>query len=265
MPSLLRHQSSFEPFSAETTQSYYPKPSPPQKKQKMSLSQTYYIAASARSKLGKEACRPDHNLRLLVGHANLLDSLMLELQDAERQQEAWFNQTVRKAAKAEEPRHIQWADTIVEDEDDEEEDADDASETSDSDSEYDEAEFDMIRPSVRRLPSSPVTITTTEMDVDDDAEYYEDFEDDEEHALTRVSSTLQPPELVHDDDYSDDDSPPASPPQPALHFTEQQRQAIATTGFFDQGSAKLSPEEQAALSQDGYFIPERTTPMIAAC
>lgn len=63
----------------------------------MSLTATYYIASSARAKLGKEACKPDHNLRLLVGHANLLDALMLDLHDAEREQEAWFNQTVQKA------------------------------------------------------------------------------------------------------------------------------------------------------------------------
>lgn len=84
----------------------------------MSLTQTYYIAASARSKLGKEACRADHDLRLLVGHANLLDSLMIELQDAERQQEAWFNQTMAKASKPEEPRHVQWVDSIVEEDED---------------------------------------------------------------------------------------------------------------------------------------------------
>ena len=133
MPSTshLRLQHSFEPFSAESTASHYIS-SPPQKKQKMSLTQTYYIAASARSKLGKEACRADHDLRLLVGHANLLDSLMIELQDAERQQEAWFNQTMAKASKPEEPRHVQWVDSIVE----EDEDSD-----SDSESDFDD-DFD---------------------------------------------------------------------------------------------------------------------------
>jgi len=141
----------------------------------MSLTQTYYIASSARAKLGKEACRPDHNLRLLVGHANLLDALMLELQDAEREQEAWFNQTVQKAQKAEEPKHIQWVDTIVEEDDEEEEDDDDAS---DSDSDFDEEEFEMQVP-LKRLRSPPVTISTQEVEEDseeeeDDEEYYDD-------------------------------------------------------------------------------------------
>lgn len=264
MPSHLRLQTSFEPFSAETTRSHFIS-SPPQKKQKMSLTQTYYIAASARSKLGKEACRADHDLRLLVGHANLLDSLMLELADAEREQEAWFNQTVKKASKAEEPRHIQWVDTIAEDPEEDEEDSD----TSDSESEsdfYDEdGDFDMIAP-LRRIPSPPIKITTTEIEEEEDEEddFYEDFEDDEEHALTRTSSQ-SPPELVHDED-SDDESPPASPPQPSMEYSEKQREAILTTSYYDHKPVALTTPEQASFLQDGFFIPERNNaPLIASC
>jgi len=226
----------------------------------MSLTQTYYIAASARSKLGREACRPDHNLRLLVGHANLLDSLMLDLAEAEREQEAWFNQNLRKAAK-DEPKHIQWADTIV---DEEEEDSDDSSDDSDSDF-YDEDgnELDMIPP-LRRIPSPPIQIKTTEVDEDEeDEDFYEDYEDDEEHALTRTSSN-SPPELVNDSD-SDDESPPPSPPQPILQYTEKQRQAIATTSYYDRKSQALSTPEQLSFIEEGYFIPERNNaPMITS-
>jgi len=70
MPSHLRLQSSIEePISANAT--YQTSPTlPPAKKQKMSLTQTYYVASTARSKLGREASRADHNLRLLVGHAS---------------------------------------------------------------------------------------------------------------------------------------------------------------------------------------------------
>ena len=57
----------------------------PFKRKTMSITQTYYLAHKARSKLSSEASRPDHNLRLLVGHANMLDSLMLEPADAERE------------------------------------------------------------------------------------------------------------------------------------------------------------------------------------
>jgi hypothetical protein len=87
----------------------------PLKRKAMSVTQTYYLAHTARGKLSHEAAKADHNLRLLVGHANLLDSLMLELAEAEQEQESWFNQSVKKASKTEEPKHIQWADAIVED------------------------------------------------------------------------------------------------------------------------------------------------------
>jgi len=188
----------------------------------MSLTQTYYIAASARSKLGKEASRADHDLRLLVGHANLLDSLMIELQDAERQQEAWFNQTMAKASKAEEPRHIQWADSIAE----EPEEDDDSS---DSESELDEEEFDML-PMARRITQAPVQISTMELD-EDEEEFYDDMEDDSDLALTRVPSQSQsPPELTYEE-FSDDESPPASPPNSTLEFSE--KEAMLTTSFYN--------------------------------
>lgn len=123
----------------------------------MSITQTYFLAHKARAKLSSEAGRPDHNLRLLVGHANLLDTLMLELADAEREQESWFNQSVRVASPAPaapkpaaSDRHVQWADAIVEEEEPEEPEepeedwqADDSDMSSDASSDYsDEDEYD---------------------------------------------------------------------------------------------------------------------------
>lgn len=46
---------------------------------KMSLAETYMLASKARSKLTREASRQDHDLRILVSHANMLDNLMEEL------------------------------------------------------------------------------------------------------------------------------------------------------------------------------------------
>lgn len=246
MPSTshLRLQTDFEPVSAETTRSYFVS-SPPQKKQKMSLTQTYYIAASARSKLGKEACRADHNLRLLVGHANLLDSLMLELADAEKRQEEWFNNTVRKASKAEEARHIQWADTIEEVEEDD---------VSDSDSESDfydeEGDFDMVSMPRSFMPS-PVQITTTELDEEEDEDFYDDLEDDADLALTRVPSQ-SPPELVLDDE-SDDEASPTTPPQPTMEFSE--KEALLTTSFYE--------KQQSYLREDQIYLPA-SAPLISS-
>lgn len=241
----LRLQTTFEPISAETARSHYFS-APPQKKQKMSLTQTYYIAASARSKLGKEACRADHNLRLLVGHANLLDSLMIELADAEKKQEEWFNNTVRKASNAEESRHIQWADTIAEE---------DEGDYSDSDSEsdfYDEdGDYDMSNLLPRKIISSPVQFSSTATE-DDDEDIYEDEEDDAELTLTRVSSQ-SPPELVHDEE-SEDESSPTTPPQPTMEFSD--KEAMLTTTFY---------EKQPSYLQDAdYFISNSSAPLITS-
>lgn len=236
MPSRLRFQEDIEPITTGTIRPSFTQP--PQKKQKMSLTQTYYIASSARTKLGREASRPDHNLRLLVGHANLLDSLMLDLQDAEREQEAWFNQTVQKAQKAEEPKHIQWADTIVEEEEEEEYD-------SDSDSDFDDEDMEMIQ-TIRSIRQPAVHVSSEEFD----EEYY-DEEMDESLALVRTQShSASPPELVDDSD-SEDESPPASPPQP--HFDD--------LDLFDEKQAASITE---ALIDDAFYIRERNAPMIAA-
>ncbi|RDW90555.1 uncharacterized protein DSM5745_02330 [Aspergillus mulundensis] len=204
---------------------------------KMSITQTYYLAHTARRKLTREASRADHDLRLLVGHANLLDSLMLDLADAEQEQERWFNQTVSGATKsayrADQQHHIQWAETLVE-EPEEDWDPEDLSETdsdlSEEDSDYEEdfAPLPVVR---RRAPSPVAIITETELedyDSDSDSEYeyeHDDAEDLDELALTR-SPSRQPPELSHDEDDSEDDSMPPSPPQPILEaFDEKQAQA----------------------------------------
>ncbi len=235
----------------------------------MSVTQTYYLAHTARGKLSKEASQSDHNLRRLVGHANLLDGLMLDLADAEREQESWFNNTVHGAAKAsEEPKHIQWAETIEESmEEDEESDA----ESSDSDSDSDDESIHYAKNvSFHRRSSQSVT-TITAMGMDDD----EDMEDDEEYeedlALTRISSLARAssnlPELLHESDSeSEDDSMPPSPPQAELQLdalTQKQREAIATTSFYqsiqDESSspASLPPSEQASFFDEGFYLPQR--------
>ena len=226
----------------------------------MSLTQTYYLAHTARGKLSKEAARADHNLRRLVGHANLLDNLMLDLADAERAQENWFNQTVTGATKASQgPKHIQWADTIEEAVEDEDEYADSSDSDSDSDDEVEYAQHI----SVRRMPQQPTSITTDDEDEDmeDDEEY------DEEHALTRTSSE-HPPELLHESDSDSDDDMPQSPPQaeiPLDAFSEKQRQAIATTGYYEQKAEGDMPSDQASFFDEGFYIPPRQqAPVISA-
>ena len=230
----------------------------------MSLTQTYYLAHTARGKLSKEAARGDHDLRLLVGHANLLDGLMLDLAHAEEEQESWFNHTVTTNTKAAEPKHIQWADTIPEDVEEAVEEEFYA-ESSDSDSDSDD-EMEVAEPMpTRRAPTPQTTVTTSEVDDDEDMED-EDYEED--LALTRTSS-IHPPELLQDSDSdSDDESMPPSPPTaeaPLDAFSEKQRQAIVTTSYYPSISDKSDspsqiPEtEQASFFDEGYYLPQRQT------
>lgn len=175
------------------------------KKKTMSVTQTYFLAHKARAKLAREASRADHDLRLLVGHANLLDGLMLELADAEREQESWFNSSVRGAVAEEERPEYEHA--IIEEE--EEEDWDSDSESSDEDSEFDDVEME---DATHRVPAAAAV------------EYPVEEEDDEDFAeleLVRTPSHSSPPGLDDDEDTSDDDSMPPSPPTAALAFPDK--------------------------------------------
>lgn len=248
MPSHLRLQSSFEPFEANATIHQTSPTLPPAKKQRMSLTMTYSVASTARTKLGREAQRADHDLRLLVGHANLLDTLMVELADAEREQEAWFNQSVKKASKPEEPRHIQWIDTIAEqdEEDDSDLESDDGSDIYDEDAEL----FSIQVPS--RIRSPPIEVSSQEIE-DEDMDSDEEFDDD--LALTRVRSNQHsPPELTLDSDSdSEDESMPSSPEQPPFELSEKDRQAITTTNFYN------------VKTEESLFAQQHHQPCIAAC
>lgn len=250
MSSHLRLQSSFEPFQANATIQTSPS-LPPAKKQKMSLTQTYYVASTARSKLGREAGRADHDLRRLVGHANLLDTLMVELADAEREQESWFHQSVTTASTPEEATYQPWSDTLAADEyeDDSDMESDDGSEI------YDEAE-ELFNIPIRKLRSPQVEFSCEAMD---DEDMHSDNEVDEDLDLTRAPTNQHsPPELTLDSDSSDSDEDdiPSSPEQPLFELSDKERAQIATTTFYD---IKSSSAATALLAQ------QHQQPMIAAC
>jgi hypothetical protein len=229
---------------------------------KMSLTQTYFLAHKARGKLSHEAAQPDHNLRLLVGHANLLDSLMLDLADAEREQESWFNHSVRGASPKNEEKHIQWADTVVEEpeEDWRVEDADSDSDSSDSDSDFDDDEdvemADAV--SLRRMPAKSVipTLFKTDSQYDDMEEDDDEEEDYAQLTLTRTHShSASPPELDHDSDSSEDESMPPSPPTAVLPtFSEKQRESMSTVTYYD---SRQEQEDKDAFYDEGFYLPAR--------
>ncbi|EGY19365.1 hypothetical protein VD0002_g10093 [Verticillium dahliae] len=229
----------------------------------MSITQTYYLAHKARAKLSTEAARADHDLRLLVGHANLLDSLMLDLADAEREQESWFNQSVRGAQEEKKDRHVQWADSIVEDPE-EDWNADDASSTSssdesesDSEDDYDSDEEDDIEMadvmSLRRISSTTKQIPILSVDEDEDDMEEDDLEEDyAQLELVRTSShSNSPPDLAHDSDYSsdDDDAMPPSPPNTILTFSEKDAKQEPTS--------EQQQQQQDSLYSEGFYLPSR--------
>lgn len=198
----------------------------------MSITQTYYLAHKARAKLSREAAQPDHDLRLLVGHANLLDSLMLELADAEREQERWFNQSVRGATNAQQERRVQWADNVVEEEDEDDYDSED----------------DDIEMANTSLPVKPMSPRITHVELDEDMEEDDLEEDYAQLELVRTPShSNSPPELVdHDSDSSDDDSMPPSPPQSILTFDEK-----------DVKEQSQQEQESNSLYDEEYYLPPR--------
>lgn len=242
----------------------------------MTLTQTYRLAHRARGKLSHEASQGDHDLRLLVGHANLLDNLMIDLQDAEREQDAWFEQSVAVASKPSEPKKVSFAPSVhtqeftldVPDASDEEEDAD-----SDSDYEDDRkpARLAVPQQSSRRTravspPAKPIDFSYD----DDEAMADDDDESDNlELALTRTRShsfedvDMALPELTHESDSSDEsDEESQSPPADLAKYQ------VSAQDFSQQAQREQHKlDEQAVLEaieeEDFYAAPTMTAPMIA--
>ncbi|KAL2856681.1 hypothetical protein BJY01DRAFT_203248 [Aspergillus pseudoustus] len=257
---------SSSPSTTISPSSYFASLTRKRQTKKMSITQTYYLAHTARKKLTREASRADHNLRLLVGHANLLDSLMIDLADAEQEQERWFNQTVSGATKGShrsESQHIQWAETLVEEPEEDDWDPEYLSDDDSDDSEED-SDFEEDYAPVRRRAQTPVTIVTeteledynsdSDSDSDSDSEFeYDDAEDLEELALTRSPSRQTPPELSHDEEDSEDDSMPPSPPQLLLESFDEKQPHTTEISLSD-------PDFETR-----YYAQQARQPVIEAC
>ncbi|KAI1144353.1 hypothetical protein F5Y05DRAFT_25079 [Hypoxylon sp. FL0543] len=250
---------------------YSPSPTLPLPRKKMSITQTYFLAHKARAKLSNEAARPDHNLRLLVGHANLLDSLMLDLAEAEREQESWFNQSVRGAAPKAEDRHVQWADNVTVVDDWEADSSDSESDTDDEDEDEDVEMADAIP--LQRVPSHTTAVPPPSpqlytMDEDEDDDFEDDDEDYDALSLTRSPSHIitSPPELEHDSDSSEDEAMPPSPPSASIPtFSEKQKESTTTTKYFDSRQDEEEDEDNKAdFYSEGYYLPPRNPQRIVS-
>lgn len=207
---------------------------------KMSLADTYLLASKARSKLTREASRQDHDLRILVSHANMLDNLMEELS-----KQRYNNQHKVEPVSSEYPH-----DSIeheYEYEDEEEDDDDDDYYNSGSDDEYYEDEFadeeddddeyalfeDCQLPSVRVYQSrnSHKVLPTV-----DEVPYEEEQDEEEllrqETAQTKSQDTTTLPSIsttsvevveISEEDEDDEDSisSPSSDGVPSLCYSSE--------------------------------------------
>ncbi len=222
----------------------------------MSANTTYSLAHTARAKLLREASRPDHNLRRLVGHANLFDSLLVELDEDDQESSP-------EAGKHNE-RLERWAESIFEDtkegrqsqaaDSDSSSDSDDESDAwseSDDDFDFDEDAKIVLTDAIamRRVPStrdlpSPSQIEVREVGLDD--EYGLPAL---ERTISRRASPL--PELIDSsDDDSEDESGPRSPPPSVITF------------FGKEAEQKL-PREESFYSEPLYQPPRSPTRLVS--
>ncbi|KAJ5606148.1 hypothetical protein N7510_008929 [Penicillium lagena] len=109
-------------------------------RRKSKIKQAYNFISAAQRKLLIEASRPNQELRLLVGHANLVDSLTKYLTDIEIREQDWFNDLPRSTAivedfnKNSDAGDLDTGGSDTEDSDTEDSDTED-SDTEDSDTE----------------------------------------------------------------------------------------------------------------------------------
>jgi len=234
---------------------------------KMSITQTYYLAHTARGKLATAAAQSDHNLRLLVGHANLLDALTIELQDAENSQQVTFNQTTKGSPKQGAQPQIAWSSSIME------ESEDMANYEAEPDSDDDENDFFKSAEHIVKLVGGslsgfddPTANFMLPPSIDEEEETDEDEEDITDLSLIRVPShSDQVPELIMDaSDESDDDSVASPPPSPA----NMHAQDTITMDFGFNYANKQQTIEPTAHFQgdDGFYTSQQgLSPMIAVC
>ncbi len=141
---IFTHQITTTPYQSHTTKMSCTMTARPRCRSPQ-YQQVYRVASTARSKLQYEAEKSDHSLRLLVGHANLLDTFMGALsEDTER---------LRKDHQ----RHSKHLEQLSESDSDDNEDID-----SDSDGE----ELHLVRSPPRPAKASPPPKPTREISRD---------------------------------------------------------------------------------------------------
>lgn len=169
----------------------------------MSMAEIYFLASKAQSKLTHEASKSNHNLRVLVSHANLLDNLMESLSKKKMVPETALKPTY--AASYNSPNHF----TTIDEE--EEEDDEDYSEDEYSEySEYSEEEEEFEPKPYKQMPTiddySKLTpnvydheVKVVEINCDDEDE------DDEDSDSNVISSSDYIPSLSYSSEEESED------------------------------------------------------------
>ncbi|MCJ1366584.1 hypothetical protein MMC16_005713 [Acarospora aff. strigata] len=188
----------FSTLPTQPTQSQLPasKTTSPPRQHNFNIAETCYLAHTTRRKLSSEASRANHNLRVLVGHANFLDSIMIELAEASRQQERQSIPPARNVARVSQepkPKAVTLITVTEKPADDWEVWESDESDSSESDSGDDKGE---IMETATTVPVRPVlarsgtfAVPSKEIDEEDDDEDYDDL------VLVRTLSR-SPPQYV---------------------------------------------------------------------
>ena len=203
MPSSYRVQKPAEPQTPHIVSvKASPRPlptSPASQRKRTTLEETYIVATTCRSKLAGEADRADHHLRLLVGHANMLDMLMEELLEVKRGEERRLNALIRAAPKPQQPRKVQWIDMIAQQlEESDDSDSDDGS--------NDEVTGDSrLRAAKSPLPKLGASYFAEDEELSDEDEADDDGDREGELTLRRWSSNTYVPELTFEGDSGSED------------------------------------------------------------
>ena len=129
----------------------------------MTVTQTYMIAHQARGKLAEEANCPDQNLHRMVCHANMLDTLISDLEHAEEEQESYLNKLTSGAKKpAKKSKPEKWVQVVMEKLAEQSESPDEHDVSSDDDSS--DEEFEHLENKKVENVNSIVVISLEEQD-----------------------------------------------------------------------------------------------------
>jgi len=154
----------------------------------MSIAETYLLASKARTKLTNEASKQDHDLRVLVCHANLLDNLMETIHDYKFPKQQDSKQSIQPVSILDNanftPSRLQHTTTVSYIDDDDDSDSDSDSDSDDWESDLEE-EDEIVEEDYE--DGSRVSYTITDSDSEEEEE-----EDEEDMVKDEVTKDEDP-------------------------------------------------------------------------